>query len=163
MRILGFYVKNLIVSMRSLRKDEHEVLGNLMRKIINGLIIILFIRFGWFLYSSLQPNTWIGESEEGKWTAIYEQNALKDKWSGILQWNGNDEPIITYMEFKVNGVHSAGDDEPGSEKQTRSEKVEKDIEFASHGVQPNNSNTLELMLHWTEGNKEFEEVIVLQP
>jgi hypothetical protein len=134
-----------------------------MKKIIIGLIIILVIGLGWFIYSSPQPNAWSGESKERKWTAIYKQEGIKDRSFGNLQWNGEGEPIITYREFKINGVHSAGDGELGSEKQTRYEKVEKDIEFSAFGGKPDNSDKLEFILHWTEDDTEFEEVIVLQP
>ncbi|WP_163537287.1 hypothetical protein [Gracilibacillus sp. YIM 98692] len=132
-------------------------------KKISILIIILVFGLGLFIYLSLQPNDWVGKSKDGKWTAIYEQEGIKDRWFGTLQWSGEGEPIITYREFKINGVHSAGDGQPGSEKQTRSEKVESEIEFAAFGEQPDNSDTLELILHWTEGDTKFEEVIVLQP
>lgn len=134
-----------------------------MKKIIIGLIIIFVIGLGWFFYSKLEPNVWSGGSEDGKWTAIYEQEGIKGKWFGTLQWNGEREPIIIYREFQINGAHSAGDGEPGSEKQTRSEKVETDIEFVAFGNQPDNSDILELIVQWTEDDTEFEEVIVLQP
>ncbi|WP_202078947.1 hypothetical protein [Caldalkalibacillus salinus] len=134
-----------------------------MKKVIIGLIIIITIGLGWFIYSSLQLNVWSGESKDGKWTAIYEQEGRKDRWFGTLHWKGEGKPIITYIEFKINGVHSAGDGEPGSEKQTRSEKVEKDIEFVAFGGKPDKSDKLELILHWAEGDTEFEEVIVLRP
>ncbi|WP_088034683.1 hypothetical protein [Evansella clarkii] len=133
-----------------------------MKKKLIGLFIVLFIGFSWFIYSSLHPNAWFGESEDGKWIAIYEQEGIKERWFGTLQWKAEGEPIITYREFKINGVHSTGEGEPGAEKQPRSERVEGDLVFAAFGEQPGDRDTLELILFWIEGETEFEEVIILK-
>ncbi|WP_078596225.1 hypothetical protein [Evansella clarkii] len=134
-----------------------------MKKKLISLVIVLLIGLSWFIYSSLQPNAWVGESEDGKWIAIYEQEGIKERWFGTLQWKAEGEPIITYREFKINGVQSTGDGEPGAEKQPRSERVEGDIEFAAFGEQPGEKDILELILLWIDGETEFEEVITLRP
>ncbi|UTR10252.1 hypothetical protein MM300_20630 [Evansella sp. LMS18] len=134
-----------------------------MKKKLIGLFIVFLIGFSWFIYCGLQPNAWVGESEDGKWKVIYEQEGIKERWFGTLQWKAEGEPIITYREFKINGVHSTGDGGPGAVKQSRSERVEGDIEFAAFGEQPGDKDTLELILLWIEGETEFEEVIILRP
>lgn len=130
-----------------------------MKKSVLALLVLIMIGLGWSAYSSLQPPVWSGQTEDGKWTAIYREEGVKERWFGTLRWNEAGEPILTYRELKINGKHAAGDQVGDS----RTERIDKDTEFVAFGGQPDNNDHLELILKWIEGDIPFEETIILQP
>jgi len=126
-------------------------------KIVVMILLIVVAGVGLLCFFNNQSPVWVGQAANGDWTAVYEEGPHK-KWFGTLQWNGNEEPILLYREFKINGNYVSGD----KTGESRNERIVNNIEFVAFGERPNDNDCLELLLKWTEGKITFEETIVLK-
>ncbi|WP_054950643.1 hypothetical protein [Numidum massiliense] len=131
-----------------------------MKKIFISVTIILSIVIVWYIYSTYQSPIWVGETANGKWKAVYdEEMATKDTWQGHLYWQGEGEVTLTFIQYIINGRVGAGLEEG----ETMNEHITDKYNFASVSQPRLDSDIAELKFRWRENDEEHEEVIRLKP
>lgn len=131
-----------------------------MKKIFISVTIILSIVIVWYIYSTYQPPIWAGETADGKWKAVYdEEMASKGTWQGHLYWQGTGEATLTFIQFIVDGKLGAGLEEG----ETMNERLTNDYNFASVSEPLLDDEKAELKFRWRENDEEHEAVIRLKP